>query len=285
MRLIRVSAIAAMLVLVAPAAHSLVCEGVAENGECIDSQTLIWCDDGQLMEAACPESEICSDDHPSYEGANCIRYDQTECADVVGHDGDGNEIALTVHGACTTAGNVIACDGRGEVQVTKCVDEGSTCDCLLQATDGDGEPIFDEDSGDPVLECDCVSEVAEGSALASAPGREGQTDVEAPEGTTEPEAGAGAGAGGGAEGGDPEATDGDEAPRGPTPEVSAGGALEEESADSGGGGCHGGHLGGHFGDHPGGHGSGEGTAAALLLGLFAVLAWRRRRGAAEQAGR
>ena len=173
-----------LLLLAAPSAVALECDGVDELGSCLDDHTLVWCDEGVLVEAICPAEEICKADHPSYDGANCIRLDQTECAEVTGYDGTGNEIAVSEYGACTSAAEVVSCV-RGQVELKHC-DAGTVCGCPGQALDSAGELVFD-DEGNPVLECDCVAESGESPGVADSGAADAQTLGPEPE--EEPEAG------------------------------------------------------------------------------------------------
>lgn len=106
--------VALLFIMPAPQARAEVCGAVGGQVECLDAQTLGWCDQGKLETITCPVGEICTS-HEVFEGGyGCIPIADTACADVPSE------------GMCTSGNTVVWCDSEGDLQLKAC-DEGTEC--------------------------------------------------------------------------------------------------------------------------------------------------------------
>ena len=107
-------AVTLMFIAPAPEAKAEVCGAVGGQVECLDSQTLGWCDQGKLETITCPVGEICTS-HEVFEGGyGCIPIADTACGDI------------PVEGICTSGNTVVWCDEEGDLQLKAC-DDGTAC--------------------------------------------------------------------------------------------------------------------------------------------------------------
>ena len=98
----------------APEARAEVCGAVGGQVECLDAQTLGWCDQGKLETITCPSGEICTH-HEVFEGGyGCVPIEDTACGDI------------PLEGMCTSGNTVVWCDDAGDLQLKAC-DEGTEC--------------------------------------------------------------------------------------------------------------------------------------------------------------
>ena len=127
------------------------CDGIGPSGVCLDAQTLQWCAGGELMEATCPEGEICTS-HDAFDGDfGCVPVEDSSCG------------VIAESGACTSGGNLVWCSDQGELILEECpedtlcawdeANDGYEClpsDSIMVAESGGAEPPPDADApGDP----------------------------------------------------------------------------------------------------------------------------------------
>ena len=103
-----------LLTITTTTARAEVCGNVGASVECLDAQTLGWCDYGQLETLSCPTGEICTHHEVFGGGYGCVPLDQTACGDI------------PAEGLCTSANTVIWCNEEGEMKHQTC-DEGTLC--------------------------------------------------------------------------------------------------------------------------------------------------------------
>ena len=107
-------AVILLCVAQAPGAQAEVCGAVGGQVECLDAQTLGWCDQGKLETITCPVGEICTN-HEVFEGGyGCVPIADTACGDI------------PLEGMCTSGNTVVWCDDLGELQLKAC-DDGTEC--------------------------------------------------------------------------------------------------------------------------------------------------------------
>jgi hypothetical protein len=107
-------AVTLTFIALAPRASAEVCGAVGGQVECLDAQTLGWCDLGKLETITCPVGEICTD-HEAFEGGyGCIPIADTACGDI------------PLEGMCTSGNSVVWCDDAGDLQLKAC-DDGTVC--------------------------------------------------------------------------------------------------------------------------------------------------------------
>jgi MYXO-CTERM domain-containing protein len=100
--------------LPAPEAQAEVCGAVGGQVECLDAQTLGWCDQGKLETITCPVGEICTNHEVFDGGYGCIPIADTACGDI------------PIEGMCTSGNTVVWCDDQGDLQLKAC-DDGTAC--------------------------------------------------------------------------------------------------------------------------------------------------------------
>ena len=123
-------AVTLTFISLAPGAGAEVCGVVGGQIECLDAQTLGWCDQGKLETITCPVGEICTN-HEAFDGGyGCIPIADTACGDI------------PTEGMCTSGNSVVWCDDAGDLQLKAC-DDGTICgwnetdgwyDCLAGTT-------------------------------------------------------------------------------------------------------------------------------------------------------
>lgn len=129
----------------APRARAEVCGAVGGQVECLDAQTLGWCQQGKLETLTCPVGEICTS-HEVFEGGyGCIPVADTACGDI------------PLEGMCTSGNSVVWCDDAGDLKLKAC-DDGTFCgwsegddwyDCLPEAMSNTSQTETDDAEGLP----------------------------------------------------------------------------------------------------------------------------------------
>jgi len=124
------------------------CGGVTTWGACLDSKTLVWCEQGQLKTLSCPSGEVCTDHERFGGGFGCIATQYTDCG------------AVTESGECVQDDRVLVFCEAQRVSIRLC-DPDTTCawveeegwyDCVpgAVATPRPGEPGEPGEPDEPV---------------------------------------------------------------------------------------------------------------------------------------